>query len=46
MPAASWYRTTDDARVTERESDFAEVKVTRTNPDVVLYRERGGLEID
>jgi photosystem II stability/assembly factor-like uncharacterized protein len=32
---AAWYRVTDDARVTERESDFAEVKVDPKNADVV-----------
>jgi photosystem II stability/assembly factor-like uncharacterized protein len=31
----SWYRVTDDVRVTEREYDFAEVKVDPRNADVV-----------
>ena len=31
----SWYRATTDTRVATRESDFAEVKVDPTNPDVV-----------
>jgi photosystem II stability/assembly factor-like uncharacterized protein len=31
----SWYQATTDTRVTSRESDFAEVKVDPTNPDVV-----------
>ncbi len=32
---SSWYRATNDARVTERESDFAEVKVDPKNADIV-----------
>ncbi len=31
----SWYRATTDTRVATRESDFAEVKVDPTNPDIV-----------
>ena len=33
---ASWYRTTADARIWSRGSDFAEVKVHPQNPDVVF----------
>ena len=32
---ARWYKLAEDARVTTRESDFAEVKVDPKNPDVV-----------
>lgn len=32
---ASWYRTTSDARIWSRGSDFAEVKVHPKNPDIV-----------
>lgn len=32
---ARWYKVAEDARVTSRESDFAEVKVDPKNPDVV-----------
>ncbi len=32
----SWYRTNSDPRVTQRGSDFAEVKVHPTNPDIVF----------
>ena len=31
----SWYQINDDPRVTQRGSDFAEVKVHPTNPDIV-----------
>ena len=33
---ASWYRTTPDARIWSRGSDFAEVKVHPQNPDIVF----------
>ena len=32
----SWYRTNEDSRVTQRGSDFAEVKVHPQNPDIVF----------
>jgi len=32
----SWYLTNDDSRVTQRGSDFAEVKVHPQNPDIVF----------
>ena len=32
----SWYRTNDDPRVTQRGSDFAEVKVHPKDPDIVF----------
>jgi photosystem II stability/assembly factor-like uncharacterized protein len=32
----SWYLINDDSRVTQRGSDFAEVKVHPTNPDIVF----------
>jgi photosystem II stability/assembly factor-like uncharacterized protein len=32
----SWYRVTEDGRVTARASDFAEVKVHPQNPDIVF----------
>jgi photosystem II stability/assembly factor-like uncharacterized protein len=33
---ATWYRATEDTRVVGRASDFAEVKVHPTNPDVIF----------
>ena len=32
----SWYRVSDDPRIVSRASDFAEVKVHPTNPDIVF----------